>query len=366
MRGKITKRKIDELQAGARDVFLWDTDLPGFGCKITPKGARIYVLQYGQAGRDHQITIGRHGIDVTAEQARLEAQRLRGLIATGETPTAIATKQTEVVTVAELGQRYLDEYAIPHKKPSGIAQDRRNLQNHVVPLMGKLRVTTVERADVARVMREVAAGKTAKDEKTKHQGRRIVRGGEIVANRVQALLSKMFTLAEDWKLRPEGSNPCSGVKRYAEHKVERFLSADELARLGAALASEAAMAVQRSLSGGTSGQRRLTGTRAASIAALRLLLLTGCRVGEVLSLRWAKRESRAALAVSFRQQDRCQACIFIYGDRQVYRLAAQRGRDRIRLSGLPTWEANRLSAKELGTSMQGGQNRWPPSARSSA
>ena len=286
MRGKITKRKVDELQSGERDVFLWDTELPGFGCKVTPKGGRIFILQYGQAGRDRRITIGRHGIDLTAEQARLEAQRLRGLIATGEIPTGMGAKRTEMTTIAELGQRYLDEYAIPHKKPSGIAQDRRNLQNHVVPLMGKLRVTAVERADVARVMREVAAGKTAKDEKTKHQGRRIVRGGEIVANRVQALLSKMFALAEYWKLRPEGSNPCRGVKRYAEHKVERFLSAHELARLGAALASEASRAVQTSPSAVTSGQRRPTGTRPASVAALRLLLLTGCRVGEVLSLRW--------------------------------------------------------------------------------
>ncbi len=286
MRGKITKRKVDELQPGDRDVFLWDTELPGFGCKVTPKGGRIYVLQYGQAGRDRRITIGRHGIDLTAEQARVEAFRLRGLIATGETPTGQATQRAEVITVAELGQRYLDEYAIPHKKPSGIAQDRRNLQNHVVPLMGKLRISAVERAEVARVMREVAAGKTAKDEKTKHQGRRIVRGGEIVANRVHALLSKMFALAEDWKLRPEGSNPCRGVKRYAEHKVERFLSADELARLGAALTSEAAHAVPMSPSEGRRGWRPPTGTRVASIAALRLLLLTGCRVGEVLSLRW--------------------------------------------------------------------------------
>jgi integrase len=286
MRGKITKRKVDELKPGDRDVFLWDTELPGFGCKVTPKDGRIYVLQYGQAGRDRRITIGRHGIDLTAEQARVEALRLRGLIASGETPTGKTTQRAEVITVAELGERYLDEYAIPHKKPSGIAQDRRNLQNHVVPLMGKLRISAVERADVARVMREVAAGKTAKDEKTKPQGRRIVRGGEIVANRVQALLSKMFALAEDWKLRPEGSNPCRGVKRYAEHKVERFLSADELARLGAALASEEAGAVPMPPSEGRLGCRRPTGTRAASIAALRLLLLTGCRVGEVLSLRW--------------------------------------------------------------------------------
>jgi integrase len=73
MRAKITKRKVDELQTGERDVFLWDTELPGFGRKVTPKGNRIYVLQYGQAGRDRRITIERHRIDVTAEQARLEA-----------------------------------------------------------------------------------------------------------------------------------------------------------------------------------------------------------------------------------------------------------------------------------------------------
>ena len=286
MRAKITKRKVDELQPGERDVFLWDTELPGFGCKVTPKGNRVYVLQYGQAGRDRRITIGRHGIDVTAEQARLEAQRLRGLVATGGAPTGMGAKRSEVITVAELGQRYLEDYAIPHKKPSGIAQDRRNLQNHVVPLMGKLRVSAVERADVARVMKEIAAGKTAKDEKTKHQGRRIVRGGKIVANRVQALLSKMFALAEDWKLRPEGSNPCRGVRRYAERKVERFLSGDELARLGAALKSVAARAVRVPAPAGISGRRRPTGIRAASVPALRLLLLTGCRIGEVLSLRW--------------------------------------------------------------------------------
>ena len=71
-------------------------------------------------------------------------------------------------------------------------------------------------------MRDVTADKTAKDEKTKLQGRRIVRGGEIVANRVRALLSKMFGLAEDWKFRPAGANPCRGAKRFAEHKVKRI------------------------------------------------------------------------------------------------------------------------------------------------
>ena len=235
MRDKITKRTVEAVEPAVRDTFLWDSEIPGFGCKVTPKGARIYLLQYGRNGRDHRVTIGRHGVELTAEQARNEARRLRGLIASGENPALERLRDRSMPTVAELGQRYLEEYARPHKKPSGLAQDRRNLDNHIIPLIGSLKVSEIERQDVTRVMRDVAAGKTAKDEKTKLQGRRIVRGGEIVANRVHALFSKMFELAEDWKFRPAGANPCRGAKRFAEHKVERFLSLEELSRLGAAL-----------------------------------------------------------------------------------------------------------------------------------
>jgi integrase len=158
-------------------------------------------------------------------------------------------------------------------------------------------ISAVERADISRVMRDVATGKTKKDEKTTFRGRRIVRGGEIVANRVQALLSKVFELAEEWKLRPEGSNPCRGVKYYVENKVERFLSTDELARLGSALTAAergellieevdpAAPPIKKQRGG-----QKKTGPRSEKpsvVAATRLLLFTGCRVGEILSLRWS-------------------------------------------------------------------------------
>ena len=295
MRDKITKRTVDAIQPTLRDTFLWDSEIPGFGCKVTPKGARIYILQYGRGGRDHRVTIGRHGVEFTAEQARNEARRLRGLIASGENPAVERARERSVPTITELGQRYLEEYARPHKKPAGFAQDRRNLENHILPLIGSLKASEVERQDVARVMRDVAAGKTSKDEKTKLQGRRIVRGGEIVANRVHALLSKMFELAEDWKYRPGGSNPCRGAKRFAEHKVERFLSADELSRLGAALnaaktgqlvVDPEAKAPEKRKRG---GQKRVgpQSENPCAVAAIQLLLLTGCRLGEVLELRWS-------------------------------------------------------------------------------
>lgn len=295
MRDKITKRTVEALQPGPCDAFLWDSEIPGFGCKVTPKGARIYLLQYGRNGRDHRVTIGRHGVEFTAEQARNEARRLRGLIASGENPALERSRDRSMPTVAELGQRYLEEYARLHKKPSGLAQDRRNLDNHIIPLIGSLKVSEIERQDITRVMRDVAVGKTAKDEKTKLQGRRIVRGGEIVANRAHALLSKMFELAEDWKYRSAGSNPCRGAKRFAEHKVERFLSIDELSRLGAA--SNAAKEGRLVVDAGApvtvpekrkrGGQRRI-GPRSENpyaVAAIQLLLLTGCRLGEVLELR---------------------------------------------------------------------------------
>lgn len=298
MRDKITKRSVDAIAPALRDTFLWDTEIPGFGCKVTPKGARIYVLQYGRAGRDHRVTIGRHGVEFTAEQARNEARRLRGLIASGGNPALERSRDRSRPTVAELGERYIEEYARPHKKSSGLAQDRRNLNNHIIPLIGSLKILEVERQDIARVMRDVAAGKTAKDEKTKIQGRRIVRGGEIVANRVQALLSKMFELAEDWKFRPPNSNPCRGAKRFAEHKIERFLSFDELARLGMALAAaeegrlvrdtEAASGASQNNHKGVGDKRRKPRSENPyAVAAIRLLLFTGCRLGEILELQWS-------------------------------------------------------------------------------
>jgi hypothetical protein len=66
MREKITKRRVEAIEPSVRDAFLWDSEIPGFGCKVTPKGGRIYLLQYSQGGRDHRVTIGRHGVEFSA------------------------------------------------------------------------------------------------------------------------------------------------------------------------------------------------------------------------------------------------------------------------------------------------------------
>jgi integrase len=184
----------------------------------------------------------------------------------GGDPAAERDEGRRAPSVSDLADRYLAQHGELRKKPSSLAADRRNIANHIRPLLGKLRVHDVAGEDIDQFLRDVHAGATAKDEKLGFRSRRIVRGGAGVANRCVALLSKMFNLAERWKLRPLGSNPCRGLEKFKEHKVERMLSAEELGRLGDALAK-----YDRS---------------PYAVAAIKLLAFTGGRLGEVLSLRW--------------------------------------------------------------------------------
>jgi len=219
------------------------------GVKITPKGARIYVVKYRFAGAQRWLTLGRHG-EITAEQARTKAIRLRGAIAEGEDPARLRDERAAAPTVDELADRYLEEYARPHKRPRSTEEDQRNLKLHVRPALGSLKAAAVTRQDVL---------------KLHHQ----MRGTPGAANRVASLLSKMFGLAEEWGIRPEASNPCRRIKRFEERSFDRFLSGDELQRLGHAL--DAAGADEHP----------------SAIAIIRLLALTGCRLGEIMSLEWS-------------------------------------------------------------------------------
>ncbi len=144
--------------------------------------------------------------------------------------------------------------------------------------MGTLPVRDVTRADVETFMRKVRAGATVREDKLERTVRR-VRGGPGIANRCYALLSKMFNLAERWGLRPDGSNPCRHVEKNRERRVERFLSAEELARLG------------ETLTAAENAKTELPGT----LTAIRLLLFTGARLGEVLGLRWEHVDAQHAL-----------------------------------------------------------------------
>ncbi len=266
MKAKITKRLVDAARSNKRDTFIWDSAITGFGLKVTPAGNRIYVIQYRIPGRLRRYTIGKHGSPWTPAKARKEASRLRGLIAAGIDPAEEKAKARADPTIAELCELYVAE-GCATKKPSTLLRDRSRIDRHIKPLLGRRSVKSIARADVERLMQDVAAGKTATDVKTGFRGRTIVTGGKGTARECVVLLGSIFTFAVNRGLRAD--NPAWKVKKYKARKLERFLSPAEMAQLGDALS--------------TAQQK---GASPFAVAAIRLLVLTGARKSEILTLKW--------------------------------------------------------------------------------
>ncbi len=151
MKIKLTKRSIEAAKPGARDLLLWDTETTGLGCKVTPTGRRVFILQYWANGRARRVTLGRYGTVLTVEQARTKARRLRGQVADGGDPAGARADARAMPTLATFAkERYLKEYAAEHKRPSSYAEDARNVTNHIVPLLGTRKVSEITRVDIER------------------------------------------------------------------------------------------------------------------------------------------------------------------------------------------------------------------------
>ncbi len=182
MKTKVTKRVVDAVTHCDRDTFIWDTDVKGFGLKVTPAGRKVYVVQTRLNGRLRRYTIGRHGSPWTPDMARIEALRLLADTRQGKDPADEKRARETDLTVSELCDLYLAE-GCEGKKASTIEMDRSRIERHVKPLLGKKHVKTLTRADLERFMADIAAGKTAIDERTRKRGRAIVKGGRGAANR---------------------------------------------------------------------------------------------------------------------------------------------------------------------------------------
>ena len=277
---KITKRVVDATKPGERDAFIWDAETKGFGLKVTPAGNRIYLFQYRlpQHKNAIRLTIGNHGDPWTAEKARIEAEKYRGDVKKGIDPVAQKKKligeEKANITLAELCDEYMEAapfIILPRKgrpkKGSSLATDKSNIERHIKPLLGKKRIGNIARGDIERFQKDVAAGKTAVDEKTGPRGRAIVKGGKGTAARATAVLGAIFTYAVKEGRRAD--NPVQGVELFKGEQRTRFLSLDEMFDLGATLVKS-----------------EQNGTSATAIAAVRLLIFTGCRKNEILSLQW--------------------------------------------------------------------------------
>jgi integrase len=251
-RDRITKRSVDALTCpqGRDRTFIWDSTLSGFGVAAHRSGRKTYAVQYRRNGVSRRVTIGEHG-RLTPDQARSEAKKLLGAIESGSDPIAERAAARAVRTLCEIAEEFLTLHAAAKRKPSTLSEYRRLLRLRILPVLGGKRIIDIRRVDVARLHGSLA-------------------GTPYEANRCVALMSAVWNWAGRRDEVGEAANPCKGVERYPEKGRERFLTIDELGRLGDALTAFEA-----------------NGSCPYAVGAIRLLALTGARLREVLDAKWS-------------------------------------------------------------------------------
>lgn len=254
MRYKINDRTVRNLPVPAKgNKLYYDETDHGFAVRITSGGVCAFVVNYAIRGRERRITIGNYPA-WSVEAARMQARALRRQIDDGRDPLEKREKDRAAPTVNGLCDRYLAEHAETRKRPRSAHEDRRMIDRFVRPRIGSRKADTIRFDDIDRLHREVTS-----------------ESGPVYANRLHALLSKMFSLAVRWRIVAE--NPCKGVERNRENKRKRYLSVKELETLAAVLDAYP-------------GNDEHSARRRQSCNVIRLLLLTGARKGEALRATW--------------------------------------------------------------------------------
>ena len=245
---RLTTRSVAALPVTGKDALYWDRDFTGFGVRVQRNGRKVYVVQTrGPAGLK-RVTLGPFA-GVSIDKRRREAATIIDRIKRGLDP--VPPEPEPEPTVADLAARCMRAYVKVHCKPKTEELYRTAIDRHIVPALGTMPVKDVRSKHVIEL----------------HQR---LRDTPSMANHIVAMLSKMFSLAQTWELVPHGRNPCKAVSHYREQSRERFLTPEEY--------RSARTALREAEADGSMWP--------PAIAAIRLLMLTGCRKSEILTLKW--------------------------------------------------------------------------------
>jgi integrase len=281
MKLKLTHTAVEALPPGEHTYVARDAALPGFGCRVTPAGVKSWTYEYrpggGRRSSTRRMTLGRIET-MPCHKARTAAEKLHHQTRLGADPAGVRQEHRAAPTVAEIADRFLTEHAEPKLKASTAVKYRKYFASYVLPSLGAKRARDVTHRDIDRLHRSMGE-----------------RGAETTANRVAALVSTMYGWAGKAGLVPRDLAPARDVTRFKERARERYLTSEEFARLGDALHEAettgipyAVDATKPKAKHAPRPEKRLTVFSPFAIAAIRLLLFTGCRAGEILGLEWSQ------------------------------------------------------------------------------
>jgi integrase len=289
---RLSKKVVEELTPKSRDYIVWCSALSGFGVRVWPSGKKTFVAMYRVAGRrtaPKKYKIGVYGDPLTVEQARERAKEVLANAKLGKDAAELRAAERKRLSLNQLCDEYL-QFGVESKKPTTLKSDFCRINAHIRPRLGTRIINDIGERDIRQFLKEVATPRVVG--KWRH-GKPMMRGGKGTATRTVRLLGGIFTYAKRQGYLER--NPVQGVRLFPDAKNQRYLDADEFKKLGEALRVAETQGLPWQVQPGNrskhlpkneANRREVLSPHVA--AAFRLLILTGCRLREILHLRWTE------------------------------------------------------------------------------
>lgn len=289
---KLTQPFVKSLLPTAKAFIVFDSELKGFGIRVMPSGHKSWVVEYrpnggGRGVSKRRLSIGSFDEATPASKAREIAKDTLAKVRTGSDPAGERSTNRKAETVAQLLSAFMTDHIKLRRKTNTVAAYENLIALYVLPAIGKKKAMHVTHADIARLVSQTATKK-----RTSTPGQII--GGKAIANKVVAVLSSAYSWAADNGIVTSDFNPCQKIEKFKEQGRERYLSNEELERLSATLieAETTGLPFEVDETSPTAKHARKPENRRTIVpghvtGCIRLLILTGCRLREILHLEWS-------------------------------------------------------------------------------